>query len=505
MLHNMIIFSIGYVIGYTLYIIKSTFNIVRIARFVPLIHNMIKFEKLNLKKQLEEKYMNSQYPIYENLPKDGIDPNVLLSRFQKNDKLYSYKNTGALYINDPILDNYSSKICEKTLRDNPLHVELCNDTRQIENEIIRMIANLYHGDEKVVGNLTSGGTDSIFHAVYTAKERGKHYGLLSNWEMIIPSTAHPAFRKSAQICEIKIIECPVDSTFKCCVKSLEKLITNRTILIVGSTPSFPHGVCDPIQEMSNILEKNDPDGIISFHIDSCLGSTVSCFLEHLLPFDFRVSRTTSISSDLHKYGYTIKGSSAILYRNHKNYRYHQIFVDHKFPGGIYATPGMAGSRPGFIIANTYFTLLYFGYNEYKNKAIRINKLAKELGNAINTIPELILMVEPEVMVVPFTSKDKSLNIYDIKSEMSNLGWYLSSLQYPNGLHFCITAVHIEVTDFIDLFINDLKLCIDKVKHISNGNSSEAIMYKSNYSFGIKEIVPEMIKEYWNIMGQTKPL
>ena len=45
--------------------------------------------------------------------------------------------------------------------------------KRMENEIVSIAANLLHGDENTCGSLTSGGTESIFMSVKTAKDWAK--------------------------------------------------------------------------------------------------------------------------------------------------------------------------------------------------------------------------------------------------------------------------------------------------------------------------------------------
>ena len=168
------------------------------------------------------------------------------------------------------------------------------------------------------------------------------------------------------------------------------MITNKTILVVGSCPSFPHGTVDPIRR--NIRNFNTimiQIILLDLHVDCCLGSLIVPFMKEIneiyTKFDFSVPRVTSISIDTHKYGYTDKGSSIILYKNHDDWRKHQIFVDSKWCGGIYATPTLAGSRSGKDIAGTLVTLLYFGKNKYKELANQIITLSNKMRDVIKEI------------------------------------------------------------------------------------------------------------------------
>lgn len=144
---------------------------------------------------------------------------------------------------------------------------------------------------------------------------------------------------------------------------MRSYINGNTCMIVGSAPHFPHGAIDPIEDLSKLAVKYD----IPLHVDACLGGFLIAFMADAgfkLPvFDFRLPGVTSISCDTHKYGYTPKGSSVIMYKN-KDYRKYQYFSAIEWTGGIYVSPTFAGSRAGSIIAMTWATLAHIGHKGY---------------------------------------------------------------------------------------------------------------------------------------------
>lgn len=487
------------------YILGHKIKLSNFLKKIPQIDHKLKEEKKKLEKSLVH-YIDKN-PITV-IPEDGMIVDEILKKFQNTQKKFrGNKNTGACYINDKSLDDFILKVYEKTIRTNPLHVSLCNDILRTEAEIVSMVANLYHGDKNVVGNVTTGGTDSIFHAVYTARERARHYGMNDSWEIILPSSAHPAFRKAANICRIKIVDCPIDNDFRMDITKIKKFITSNTIMIVCSCPTFPHGAVDPIEKVSALLNKVDKNKFIGLHVDCCMGSFVVPYMEEnnyqlYTNFDFRVDRVTSISVDTHKYGYTDKGSSIILYKNHEEWRQHQIFVDSQWTGGVYATPTMSGSRSGKDIAGTWATLLFVGNRKYCEYAKNIVTLTRKLKNIICNIPELRLLGDAAVMIVAFESIDPNINIYNLQDEMMKKGWYLSSIQYPNGLHFCVTASHTVQDNFEITFEKDLIESIKIVRLNPQSESSTARTYKSNQTFGIKDFVPQLTRDFWNFLSKT---
>ena len=218
--------------------------------------------------------------------------------------------------------------------------------KKFEAEVVSMAASLLGGDDETVGNMTSGGTESILMAVKTAREWARaNRPAITAPEMILPDTVHPAFEKAAHYFGLKPVRTAITPDFRADVGAAQDAVTPNTILLVGSAPSYPQGVVDPIAELAQIALEHD----ILFHVDACVGGFMLPFVRRLgypVPdFDFRVAGVTSISADLHKYAYAAKGASVVLYKNNA-LRRHQYFVYTDWSGGIYASPTMTGTRPG---------------------------------------------------------------------------------------------------------------------------------------------------------------
>lgn len=223
---------------------------------------------------------------------------------------------------------------------------------------------------------------------------------------------------------------------------MARLINKNTILLVGSAPNFPHGIIDDIPALSKLALKHR----IPLHVDCCLGSFMVALLDKAgyptVPFDFRVKGVTSISCDTHKYGFAPKGNSTVLYRT-QELRAYQYFVDPSWSGGVYASPGLAGSRPGALIAACWASLMAVGENGYVEACKTIVGAAKSFIEFVRTSPaceaELEVMGNPLVSVVALRTKPRSaLSIYDIADAMGERGWHLNALQNPPAMHVAFT-------------------------------------------------------------------
>ena len=156
-------------------------------------------------------------------------------------------------------------------------------------------------DQQICGVVTSGGTESILLAMKTYRDWAKDQKKITRPEMIVPVTAHAAFEKAAAYFKIKLKRIPVDANYRADGVAARKAISRNTVVIVGSAPSFPHGMIDPIETLSELARERG----IGFHTDACLGGFVLPWAEKLgyavPPFDFRLPGVTSISADTHKY------------------------------------------------------------------------------------------------------------------------------------------------------------------------------------------------------------
>ena len=245
------------------------------------------------------------------------------------------------------------------------------------------------------------------------------------------------------------------------VPSVSRLINSNTILLVGSAPNFPHGIIDDISSLSRLALKRS----LPLHVDCCLGSFLVPFLARAgfptEPFDFTLKGVTSISCDTHKYGFAPKGNSTVLYRT-ASLRSYQYFISPDWSGGVYASPSIAGSRPGALIAGCWASLMSQGENGYIDACHKIVGAAKTIETAIREhsilSADLAILGKPLVSVVAFTST--SLNVYDIADGMTAKGWHLNALQNPPAIHIAAT---IPTVSALDKLIADLVTVVEAEK------------------------------------------
>ena len=349
------------------------------------------------------------------------------------------------------------------LSENGLDPTVFPSLLKLETDVVRMVINLLRGDANAVGNLTSGGTESIMLAVKTARDMARFtQPHIKEPEMVLPKTAHAAFHKAAHYLSVKPVLVDIDpQTFKVRAEDMEKAITENTILLVASAPSYSQGVIDPISEIGIIAQKRN----LLFHVDACVGGIHLSFMRQLgydVPaFDFTIPGVTSISTDLHKYGYAAKGCSAIMYRG-KDLRRFQIFACTDTTGYTLINPTMLSSKSGGPFAGAWAVLNFLGQEGYKRNIKAVQDATQKIIEGIKAIPELRILGEPAMSLISIASD--SFNVYQLADEMGKRGWFIqgqfSTPHTPRNLHLSISFGN---AGNADVLLQDLRECVELVK------------------------------------------
>ena len=381
------------------------------------------------------------------------------------------KVSGAVYHGEESLLEIQSHAMKLFSVANPIHADVFPAVRKMEAEIVAMVLALFNAPDTGAGVTTSGGTESILMACLSARQKGYAERRITEPEMIIPHTAHAAFQKAANYFKIKlhVVPCPAPD-YEVDISRVRRHINPNTILLVGSAPNYPHGIVDPIPALSKLAVAYK----IPLHVDCCLGSFLmpclaragfhSPFAEEG-GFDFRQPGVTSISVDTHKYGFAPKGNSCVLYRN-RQLREYQYFIAPDWPGGVYGSPAIAGSRPGALIAGAWASMMAVGEKGYIDATHKIVSTKLTIQNAITEHPVLKstlgVLGKPSVSVIAFESTDPLISIYDIADAMSRRAWHLNSLQDPPGVHVAVT-LPMTRPGAVDSLIDDLVAVVKEEK------------------------------------------
>ncbi|MBN1689525.1 MAG: aspartate aminotransferase family protein [Dehalococcoidia bacterium] len=322
---------------------------------------------------------------------------------------------------------------------------------KMENEVVAMMIDLLGGGEQAAGNVTTGGTESLMSIVKTARDYARDKKPhIKEPQLVMPLSAHPAFNKAAHFLGIKTVIVPTDTGSVVDLDAYRSAISENTIMLVGSAPSYPHGIIDPIEEIGRIALEKD----IWFHVDACVGGMVLPFVRmagyEVPPFDLSVPGVWSISADIHKYGYTPKGASIVLYRSSELRKY-QIYVYADWPGGVYATSSVAGSHSGGGVASSWGIFRFLGREGYTRLAGLAMQAALELQKGVNGTPGLHVIGKPLSTV--FAIGSDTLNVYALGEKMKARRWYIDSQQMPPSLHMTVMPEHVKI---VGSFLADLR-------------------------------------------------
>lgn len=348
--------------------------------------------------------------------------------------------------------------------------------RRMETEVIEMTLDMMHAPEGAAGSMTSGGSESLLLAMKTARDwaRAERPNIMKP-AVLLPITAHPALSKAAHMLDLEIITVPMTASFVADVEAAKKLITADTILVVGSAPQYPHGVIDPITELAALAAER---GILC-HVDACFGGFMLPWVEKLglpvTPFDFRVPGVTSISADLHKYGYAAKGASTVLYRT-RALRKHQFFAHADWPGGLFASPGVLGTRPGGAIAAAWAVMNYLGEEGYLDLAKRAMNATAAIRKGIGEIKGLKVLGDPAMSALAigtYANGSPAPDVYVIAELMNQRGWHFDRNQAPASIHLTISPAHDAI---VDEFLADLRACVDYTRSSDEQPQGKAAMY-----------------------------
>lgn len=477
---------------------------------IPAVRRRIEREYDKVMKELEPaiKPYRDGFPAFSRLPEVGRDREEIIREMEaiKSREESRWKDgfvSGAVYHGDDEHIAFLNRVYALHSQSNPLHADIWPSTAKFEAEVVAMTANMLgagkvKGDsgseQEICGTVTSGGTESILLAMKTYRDWAKEKKGIASPEIVIPSTAHPAFDKAGQYFGIRVIRVPVRADYKADVAATAQVITKNTIAIAGSAPSFPHGIIDPIEALSELARAKG----IGFHTDACLGGFLLPWAEklgyHVPAFDFRLPGVTSISADTHKYGYAAKGSSVVLYRGLELRRY-QYFTATDWPGGMYFSPTFAGSRPGALSAVCWAAMLAMGEQGYLEAARRILETAAVIRRGIEEIPDLRILGDP-LWVIAFTSD--SFDIYKIMDVMTRRKWNLNGLHKPPAVHICVTLRHTQ-PGVAHRFLDDLRAAVEYVQANPEMKGRLAPVYGMAATIPFRGVVGELLKRYMDLL------
>jgi glutamate/tyrosine decarboxylase-like PLP-dependent enzyme len=346
--------------------------------------------------------------------------------------------------------------------------------KRLETEVIEMGMSLLNAPAGAAGTFTSGGSESIFLALKTARDWARAEKGIRAPNFVVPRTAHPTFTRAGHLLGIDVIRVPTTrNDFKADVAALERRIDADTIGLVGSAPNYPFGVFDPIAEIGALAERRG----LWMHVDACVGGFLAPFARDLghdiPPFDFAVPGVTSISADLHKYGYAAKGASLMLLRDKALQDKYQMFTFSDWERGAYASPLTTGTRPAGAVAAAWAVLNHLGLEGYRENARIIMDTKRRMVAGINAIPGLAVLEPHELCLFVYRSVDPTLDIGAVAEALGRRKWFVGRQAEPPGIHIHLNTGH---ADHVEAYLRDLRAAVDEAR----GRRAEAKTLERTY-------------------------
>ena len=478
----------------------------RLAVTIPAVRARLdqEYERLLAGLEGSVKPYRGEVASFPRLPERGLDRDEVLRTVQdlaarERPRWRDGLASGAVYHGGDDHVEFLSRVYAATSQVNPLHADLWPSGAKFEAEIVAMTAAMLGGDDpgrQVVGTVTSGGTESILLAMkaYRDRARARVRGRVTRPEVVAPTTAHVAFDKAAQCFGIKLVRVPVGADYRADVAAMRRAVTRRTVALVGSAPTFPHGVIDPIEELAAVAAERR----IGLHTDACLGGFVLPWARRLgydvPPFDFSVPGVTSMSADTHKFGYAAKGTSVVLYRG-AELRSHQYFTATEWPGGLYFSPTLAGSRPGGLSAACWAAMVATGEDGYLEATGRVLETGAAIRDGIAAIPRLRVLGDP-LWVVAFASD--TVDVYRVLEHMTRRGWSLNGLHRPAAVHLCVTLRHTR-PGVAERFLADLRASVAEALSQPTDDQGLAPVYGLAATLPFRGMVRDLLKKYIDLL------
>lgn len=343
------------------------------------------------------------------------------------------------------------------LHENGLNTQAFPSIGRIQRDLTDAVADLLNGGEQAAGFTTSGGTESLLMAVKAARDWGRDQRNITEPEMVLPSSAHAAFAKASHYFGVRSVRVDVGPDWRADVDAMAAAMTPDTVLVVGSAPTYPQGVVDPIPELAALASER---GVLC-HVDACMGGFLLPFLERLgrfdAPWDFRVEGVTSISADVHKYGYAPKGVSTVTYAT-KELRRYQAFTFDEWLGGSYGSPSMPGTRPAGPLAAAWAVVHHLGTDGYLRLTEAAHDAALAVCRGVEQIDGLRIVGEPDATLLAIAGE--GLDLFAVGEALHRRGgWFLDRQTPPDSLHATVHAGHAGV---VQELLADLTAAVDEV-------------------------------------------
>ncbi|AZO07890.1 MULTISPECIES: aminotransferase class V-fold PLP-dependent enzyme [unclassified Mesorhizobium] len=415
------------------------------------------------------------------IPEKGVSKDVIMQELRQMKSLDFDWRAGRVpsytyFVDDETLDiqreAYGEYIAENGLGAGRAFKSL----ERMTDDIKSMSKALFNAPSGAGASFTSGGTESVFMAVKTARDltrhkRGEHGG---RFNIVACETAHPCLDKAGQLLGVDVKRTPHNAEFRADPESLRAAIDDRTMMLFASAPNYPFGTFDPIHKVSALAQEKG----LRLHVDGCWGGFLSPFAERLgypIPeWDFRVPGVSSLSADIHKFGYAAKGASVVLYRDAEDQEFER-FSFSGWPRGTYATPTFLGTKAGGAVASAWAVMQYLGMEGYLRAAKLTMDATMQLIDGLNAIPEIYCLTpNGESNLISFACRDPGVDIYAVADRLEERGWLRGRMRDPQAIQQGVNPAHLAVVP------EYLEAVREAINHVKARNSARVAYDEHSY-------------------------
>ncbi len=344
--------------------------------------------------------------------------------------------------------------------------------KRMEDEVIAMALDLFHAPAGAAGFMTTGGTESIVQAIQTCRNwtRARRKSPKFRGNIVAPRSVHPAFEKGAKLMDLEVRRVPVGKDFCADVDAMGAAIDDDTMMIVGSAPCFPYGVIDPIEDLAALARKRE----LWLHVDACVGGYIAPFVRmtgrDVPHFDLRIEGVSSLSADLHKFGFCPKPASTVFYSTEDKASHHNFDFD-GWPNGRFVTGTIVGTRPSGGVAAAWAVFNHLGIEGYKKIAADLMSFIDAYKAGVEEIDGLRILGKPHLSIVAFGSDE--IDVFRVAEVMAEKGWLPGLVQEPRAIHRMMSMIH---ADSKDEYLNDLRAAVGVVRQAQPSGASIKATY-----------------------------
>ena len=344
--------------------------------------------------------------------------------------------------------------------------------KRMEEEVVAMALGLFNAPEGAEGFMTTGGTESIILAVQACRDwtRAQRAEPRFRGAVLAADSVHPAFDKAAKLMDLEVRRVPVGPDLRADPAAIEAAIDDDVMMIVGSAPCFPYGVIDPIAELGALAARKG----VWMHVDACVGGYLAPFARRagwsIPDFDFGVPGVTSMSADLHKFGFCPKPASTVFFRDAERAGF-APFDFQDWPNGRFVTSTIVGTRPAGGVAAAWAVFNHLGLAGYTEVARTLMTFVDAYREGVEAIPGLKVHGDPHLSIVAFGSAE--LDVFRVAELMHARGWLPGLTQRPKGIHRMMSMIH---AVSLDDYLSDLRAAVGTVRQSGAGDSKLAATY-----------------------------